>query len=140
MQSLPRDNVRAHEIFNLTDRVAVITGGAGLLGEQHAIAISNLGGTPVLLDLNADLLQAKVEALRNTFGVPALGLAVDITDRQAISRSLDAVLARFGRVDILINNAANNPKVEDRGEVNFSRFENFPLSTWEGDLAVGLTG
>jgi NAD(P)-dependent dehydrogenase (short-subunit alcohol dehydrogenase family) len=140
MQSPSRDHLRAHDLFDLSGRVAVITGGAGLLGEQHAIAISSLGGTPVLLDLREDLLEHKIERMRTTFGVPALGLAGDITNQQAISRCLEDVLARFGRVDILINNAANNPKVEEREGVNFSRFENFPLSAWESDIAVGLTG
>ena len=50
------------------------------------------------------------------------------------------ILSRFGRLDILINNAANNPKMEASTEVNFSRLENFPLAQWEADIAVGLTG
>jgi NAD(P)-dependent dehydrogenase (short-subunit alcohol dehydrogenase family) len=50
------------------------------------------------------------------------------------------VLGRYGRIDILINNAANNPKVERPSGMNFSRFENFPLEEWSADLCVGLTG
>jgi NAD(P)-dependent dehydrogenase (short-subunit alcohol dehydrogenase family) len=50
------------------------------------------------------------------------------------------VLDKFGRVDILINNAANNPKMENTADVEFSRLEFFPLEQWEKDVAVGLTG
>ena len=49
------------------------------------------------------------------------------------------ILGKFGRIDILINNAANNPKVED-GNTTWSRLENFPLDLWEADIRVGLTG
>jgi len=52
----------------------------------------------------------------------------------------DAILARFQRIDILINNAANNPKMEAREGKNFTRLEDFPLDVWEGDLRVGLRG
>ncbi len=53
---------------------------------------------------------------------------------------LAQVLRKFGRVDILINNAANNPKMEAGSTVEFSRLENFPLAQWHADIAVGLTG
>ena len=57
-----------------------------------------------------------------------------------IENNVKKLIERFGRIDGLVNNAANNPKVEDSNEVNFSRLENFPLSIWHDDIAVGLTG
>jgi len=124
----------------LTGRVAVITGGAGLLGEQHARAIAVAGGIPVLVDVQQQRAIEKAAALSHEFGVPAIGCAADITKQEQIEALRDEILARFGRVDILINNAANNPKMEASAEVNFSRLENFPLAQWEADIAVGLTG
>ena len=126
--------------FDLTGRVAVITGGAGLLGEQHARAIAVAGGIPVLVDVQQQRAIEKAAALSHEFGVPAIGCAADITKQEQIEALRDEILARFGRVDILINNAANNPKMEASAEVNFSRLENFPLAQWEADIAVGLTG
>jgi NAD(P)-dependent dehydrogenase (short-subunit alcohol dehydrogenase family) len=126
--------------FDLTGRVAVITGGAGLLGEQHARAIAVAGGIPVLVDVQRQRAIEKAVALSHEFGVPAIGCAADITKQEQIEALRDEILARFGRVDILINNAANNPKMEASAEVNFSRLENFPLAQWEADIAVGLTG
>jgi NAD(P)-dependent dehydrogenase (short-subunit alcohol dehydrogenase family) len=127
-------------LFDLSDRVAVITGGAGLLGEQHACAIAGAGGIPVLLDVSGTRAKQKAETLRAVYDVPALGLQADITSKQAVAECLETVLERFGRADILINNAANNPKMERREDVNFSRFENFPLDQWESDFSVGVTG
>jgi NAD(P)-dependent dehydrogenase (short-subunit alcohol dehydrogenase family) len=126
--------------FDLSGRVAVITGGAGLLGEQHATAIAAAGGLPVLVDIHEQRACEKADALAETYGVPALGCAADITRQQEIESLRDKILSRYGRLDILINNAANNPKMETSGEIDFSRLENFPLHQWQADLAVGLTG
>jgi NAD(P)-dependent dehydrogenase (short-subunit alcohol dehydrogenase family) len=128
------------ELFDLKGRVAVITGGAGLLGEQHARAIAGAGGTPILLDVCGHRANQMAKALAEEFGVPAWGPQVDITNPQELQRFLEETIGRFGRIDILINNAANNPKVETHSEVNFSRFENFPLQQWCSDISVGLTG
>jgi NAD(P)-dependent dehydrogenase (short-subunit alcohol dehydrogenase family) len=126
--------------FDLTGRVAMITGGAGLLGEQHGRAIAGAGGTPVLLDIEGPRAQKVAQMLADAYRTAALGLQVDITNSDEIRHCLEDVLKRFGRVDILINNAANNPKVEDGSAVALSRFENFPLGQWDVDLSVGLTG
>jgi NAD(P)-dependent dehydrogenase (short-subunit alcohol dehydrogenase family) len=127
-------------LFDLTGRVAVITGGAGLLGYKHAEAIAAAGGVPVLVDLPTANPEARADQLKTAHGVPALGCATDITDLDQVSALLSTILGRYGRVDILINNAANNPKVEDSSGDSWMRVENFPLNVWEADIAVGLTG
>ena len=127
-------------LFSLNGRVIVITGAAGLLGRQHAEAVARAGGTPVLLDLRAQAVEQLAAELTARFGVPASGWAVDITREAEIETNCAAVLARHGRIDSLVNNAANNPKVEGDGAKNFSRLENFPLEMWQADMAVGLTG
>jgi NAD(P)-dependent dehydrogenase (short-subunit alcohol dehydrogenase family) len=127
-------------LFDLTGRVAVITGGAGLLGQQHARVIAAAGGIPVLVDLNGDRAAKIALGLSEEFGVPAVGAPANIVARADVQRVLADVLDRFGRLDILINNATNNPKVQAAGPINFSRFENFPLEQWDSDIGVGLTG
>ena len=126
--------------FDLTDRVAVITGGMGLLGQQHAEAIANAGGIPVLADIRIDSVKQKSNEWNQRFGSSASAIIVDITKPESVKALLDEILSRYGRVDILINNAANNPKMERTAEVEFSRLENFSLEQWEADLSVGLTG
>ena len=85
-------------------------------------------------------VRSKAEQLAEEFGVPAWSRRTDITQLEDLTECLEEVLERFGRLDILINNAANNPKMESPGTVNFSRFEHFPLEQWAADLGVGLTG
>jgi len=125
--------------FSLDGRVAIVTGGAGLLGVRHAEAIAAAGGVPVIADVLGREARSRAEAVADESGRPALGIECDITSAESVQAMLRTVLDRFGRVDILVNNAANNPKVEAPGR-NFSRFERFPIEQWNADIAVGLTG
>ena len=125
-------------LFDLKGRVAVITGGAGLLGRKHAEAFAECGGIPVLLDISSEA----AEKFADQIDGDALGLGVDITDEAAIESALETVKQKFGRVDILVNNAANNPKMEVGcvAEKRWSRLENFSVDCWNDDINVGLTG
>lgn len=125
--------------FSLSGRVAIITGGAGLLGVRHAEAIASAGGTPVLADVRGDDASARAAEVAKAYGVPAMGVACDITRAESVTALLDTVRATYARVDILVNNAANNPAVEGGGK-DFSRLEDFPIEQWNADVAVGLTG
>jgi NAD(P)-dependent dehydrogenase (short-subunit alcohol dehydrogenase family) len=126
--------------FRLDGRVAIITGGAGLMGIQHARVVAEAGGTPVLWDIQGAAAADQAREIDARYGVTASGLAVDITDPEAVKAGLADALARYGRVDILINNAANDPKVTPGMDLAWSRLENFSLELWLQDLAVGLTG
>jgi NAD(P)-dependent dehydrogenase (short-subunit alcohol dehydrogenase family) len=126
--------------FDLSGRVALITGGMGLLGQQHAEAIAAAGGVPVLVDVRPEPPDFGSPSWAARFGPSACVLQADITRRDSLESLLSEVLKRFGRVDILINNAANNPKMEKPSDLEKSRFENMPLDAWSADLAVGLTG
>lgn len=128
------------ELFAMPERVVVVTGGAGLLGRQHAEAVASAGAHPVLVDIAAGPAAAFARQLSDNYGVESSSFTADITQPDAVQGLLEAVLARHGRVDVLINNAANNPKVEAGTDRNFSRLEYFPLAQWQADLNVGLTG
>jgi NAD(P)-dependent dehydrogenase (short-subunit alcohol dehydrogenase family) len=124
-------------MFSLLNRIAFITGGAGLLGVQHGRAIKMAGGIPVICDINPKAVDSAV----NSIGHPAFGVVADITDKSNVVSALNDVVARFGKVDILVNNAARNPKVESSdGSPKFSRFENLLMEEWDNDISVGLTG
>jgi len=129
------------ERFELTGRVAVITGGAGLLGVRHAEAIAEMGGVPILADLDGARAEEQAAAIAAACNVRAAGIQADLTQPVDVAALLDRTLSRFGRVDILINNAARNPKVEgeEKAAVHWSRLEQFPLEEWNRDLSVGLT-
>lgn len=130
------------EKFKITGRVCIITGGAGLFGEKHAEAVMEGEGIPVLIDISEELLEKARGKLLKQYPNGKLEIySTDITNRDELARVRDDLLSKYGHIDILINNAANNPKVEDK-QKNFGniRFDNFPLNIWEDDIRVGLTG
>ena len=126
--------------FDLTGKVAVITGGAGLLGEKHAEAIAEFGGIPILLDIDEKSGTKKASRISDEYQVDCEFMLCDITDESQISSVRDSLLSKFGHIDILINNAAIDPKIKEDSEINLSRLENFPINQWNLELSVGLTG
>ena len=135
-------NTTTSQKFDLTGKTALVTGAAGLLGQQHAAALLESGATVVLTDISEDALAAAVDVLARTAQASRI-----VTHRMDVSKpdsvaSVAAKLAADGcRVDILVNNAAIDPKVKgDAGVVETSRLENFPLDQWDLQIAVGLTG
>lgn len=127
-------------IFSLKDKVFIITGAAGLLGRMHADAIAAYGGRPILIDLDGVGAKSLALEIREKYGVQSEGYAVDITSEQSIRENAEIVIQKFNKIDGLINNASNNPKVEATSEQNFSRLENFSIEGWNRDIEVGLTG
>jgi len=128
------------ELFRLDNKIIIITGATGLLGRKHAEAIACYGGTPILLDLSQGIIDDFSNELNAKYNTNAIGFAIDITNEQAIANNAKLLIGKFGKIDGLVNNAANNPKVEESSDKNFSRLENFPLNIWNDDIAVGLTG
>ena len=128
------------EKYDLTGKVALVTGGGGLLGRQHASALLESGATVVLADISIQALAvARTTLLNESPSAQILTKVMDVSnpaDIRRVAESLDGL-----RVDILINNAAIDPKVTgDSGLADTSRMENFPLLQWEQQIAVGLTG
>src|SRR5262249_15772356 len=120
---------QAGEAVSLAGRVAVVTGAAGLLGREHCAALSVAGATVVATDLVADGLDAD------------LAVAADITKPGDLERLRDAILGRYDRLDVLVNNAALNDKVEGpAAALELSRFEKYPLALWQRALDVNVTG
>jgi len=125
--------------FNLNKKVCIITGGAGLLGQQYANAVLQASGTPVLIDINQDSLNVVVELLLKKYGKEILAIKTDITNKKDLEFASNRILEKYNRVDILINNAARNPKVEGDHK-KWTRFENFSDEAWSADMDVGLKG
>ncbi len=146
--------------FSLAGQVAVVTGAAGLLGRRHCMALAAAGARVVATDLDQAACDAVAReitpaaaaaALPGTAATGAtaatrapavpLAWAADITRPESVQALRDAVVERCGAIDVLVNNAALNEKVESplaAGEV--LRFENFPLALWEDSLRVNVTG
>jgi len=134
------DSVRNQ--FDLSGKTAVITGGAGLLGVKHAEAIAELGGTPVIVDVDKKRCDLVADKIQNDHNIKSLTFSIDITNENEVISLKDSIIEKGYGIDILINNAANNPTVKSDGlqMANKSRLEEFSLDTWNNDISVGLTG
>lgn len=125
--------------YNLKNKVAIITGGGGLLGKMHAEAIAEAGGIPVIVDINKNASDKVSKFLKEKLGADSLSVKTDITKKDQLIELRRKILKKYSKIDILINNAANNPKVKKKGLIQ-ERFEKFTLDMWYKDIAVGLTG
>ena len=116
--------------FDLLGKTALITGAAGLLGREHAYSLLENGATVVLTDMSPAALDATVRALREHHDPQrVLAAVMDVTDPVEIEGVAQSLVRDGLRVDILINNAAIDPKVKgEQGVVETSRLENFPLA------------
>ena len=132
----------AFEKFDLTGKTALITGAVGLLGMEHAAALLESGASVVLTDMCAaalDIAAQRLSELHNRARI--LTAVMDVTDLAAIGSVAEMLSGRGFRVDILVNNAAIDPKVTgEQGILETSRLENFPREQWDLQVAVGLTG
>ncbi|MDB0021090.1 SDR family oxidoreductase [Candidatus Pseudothioglobus singularis] len=133
-------NKKLDSLFRLDGKVIVITGAAGLMGKMHAEAVAAYGGTPVLLDLLKDDVEKYAYELNKKFNINAVGMMVNITNEKEIEKNVKDIIKQYGKIDGLVNNAANNPKIESNSKRDFSRLENFSLEVWQQDINVGLTG
>ncbi len=126
--------------FDLTDQVAIITGGAGKLGEKHAEAIAEFGGIPILLDINKKTGQKKANTISNKYDIDCQYFECDITDESQLKNIKNSIIHKYNQIDILINNAALDAKIEENEKANFSRIEDFSIDRWNMELGVALTG
>ncbi len=128
--------------FDLNGRVAVVTGGAGLLGAEFCRTLAEAGAAVAVVDLNASASQAIADTLTKN-GYQALAVPSDITQPDSVNTLVEKVLSTFGRLDILVNSAALDPKFDPdalKNGITPGAFEDYPLDQWNAALAVNLTG
>jgi NAD(P)-dependent dehydrogenase (short-subunit alcohol dehydrogenase family) len=129
-------------LFELAGTRAIVTGACGLLGPHHARALLEAGADVALVDLDARACAELAGRLgREHGGRRVLGAGCDVTDPDALARLRDLVAAELGPVDVLVNNAAVDDKVERPEDgPDASRFERFPLERFRRTLDVNVTG
>ena len=127
--------------FNLKGSTVLVTGGGGLLGRQFALALAQAGADVMLADLAYEAAADQAEVIRAE-GLSAEALAVDVVDPDSTRAMVEQTLARFGRLDVLINSAALDPKFDPQhqSEQAANAFETYSLEAWRKALDVNLTG
>jgi NAD(P)-dependent dehydrogenase (short-subunit alcohol dehydrogenase family) len=125
-----------NELFSLEGKVAIVTGALGLLGKEHCRALSEAGANVVVADLDIASSEAFAKTLSNAYAI-----AIDITKKESTEKAKEKILAKFGHIDVLVNNAAINDMFENPQQAGeFSKFENYPLELWQRSLDVNVTG
>ena len=122
--------MRVQELFDLTGKVAIVTGGATGLGRQIAGALAECGADIVVCARNAERCEAAAAELE-LLGVRALGLGCDVRDPASVEAVVRRTVEALGRVDILVNNAGTSWGAAP---------EDVPLAGWQKVIDVNLTG
>ena len=132
--------------FDLTGRVAIVTGGPGLLGKEFCRTLAEAGATVVVADINAAGVNAHATTLIHA-GYHCLGVATDVAQPESVQNLVDETLNAYGRLDILVNSAALDPKFDPPALAEMAKhgaisgaFEEYPLDSWKTALDVNLTG
>jgi 2-deoxy-D-gluconate 3-dehydrogenase len=134
--------LKIQDKFDLTERVAVVTGGVGLLGTEFCRTLAEAGAAVVVVDLNAPASQETADTLAKS-GYLSLAIPTDITKPDSVKSMVEKVVSTFGRLDILVNSAALDPKFDpDAIKLGIApgAFEDYPLDQWNAALNVNLTG
>jgi NAD(P)-dependent dehydrogenase (short-subunit alcohol dehydrogenase family) len=124
-------------LFDLSDRVAIVTGGAGLLGPEHAMALADYGAMVYLADINEQKCLQIVEDIHSKGYKNVYPACLDVTDKDSWNVLLKKVLSEQQRIDILINNAAYTN--QSKSSAFEAGFENYPVEDWNAMMNVNLT-
>jgi NAD(P)-dependent dehydrogenase (short-subunit alcohol dehydrogenase family) len=119
--------------FDLGGNVALVTGGAGILGQHFCEGLLNAGAQVAVVDVDGAAAQAVAERL----GAGAAGFGCDVSQPASVQACVQAVLARFGRIDVLHNNAATKSRDV---RAFFKPFEDYSLDTWREVMSVNIDG
>ena len=134
--------MKIQEKFDLTGRVAVVTGGVGLLGAEFCRTLAEAGAAVAVVDLNASVSQGTADTLMKS-GHHSVAITADITRPDSVNAMVEKTVSTFGRLDILVNSAALDPKFDPdaiQKGITPGAFEDYPLDQWNAALNVNLTG
>ncbi|TSC63999.1 MAG: putative oxidoreductase [Parcubacteria group bacterium Gr01-1014_106] len=131
----------ARNLFDLTDRVAIVTGGAGFLGKEFARTLAHAGAHVVVADIDHKAAETVARELSSVSKTEALAVQTDVTNNESVRAMVAMTKDVLGRVDILVNSAALDPKFDPKeAGKHVQTFEDYPLEAWQKSLDVDLTG
>lgn len=131
LTALPTMNTYLNQLFNLEGKVAVVTGAGGHLCSEMARGFAHAGCAVAVLDLRLEKAQAVEAELRAEGFDKVMALAIDVAKKEQHVAALDAILAKFGQIDILVNGAGTNGPTP---------FLDLSLDEWYFILDSQLTG
>lgn len=123
--------------FNLTGKVAIVTGGAGILGQHFCAGLAESGAKVAVVDKEADKAAHLAEELQARYLRSVIGVGCDVADPKSVQMMVEKIVAEFGQINILHNNAATK---SDNLDAFFAPFEEYALDEWRKIMAVNLDG
>ncbi len=133
----PITEISYRGLFDLSGKVAVVTGGAGILGQHCCAGLAESGANVVVVDLQGEKARESAQALVAHYKTKAIGLGCDVSDPKSVQAMVAEVVAEFGEINILHNNAAGK---SDDLDAFFAPFEEYRLDQWREIMAVNLDG
>jgi NAD(P)-dependent dehydrogenase (short-subunit alcohol dehydrogenase family) len=125
------------ELFSLKGKTAIVTGGCGLLGKNHCEALAEAGAIVIVADVDETASQNFAKQLGNAH----TGIGLDVSNDLSVMEAKEIILERYGKIDVLVNNAAINDMFENPTvALELSKFENYPLNLWKKSIDVNVTG
>ncbi|HAF62873.1 MAG TPA: short-chain dehydrogenase, partial [Anaerolineaceae bacterium] len=126
--------------FDLTDRVILVTGAAGLIGSHFCELLARAHARVVAVDLDRHRIDQLTQKMQEN-DLPIVGFQMDITDPNSIQAGVQKIEHELGGLDVLIHCAAMDPKFDrEHKDTHSATFEDFPLDAWKNAMDVNLTG
>ena len=130
-------NISYSGLFDLSGKVAVVTGGAGILGQHFCAGLAESGASVAIVDVRESEAQQLARELSGRYQNSVIGVGCDVSDPISVRAMADRVVSEFGAIDILHNNAAAK---SDDLDAFFAPFEEYSLDQWREIMSVNIDG
>ena len=131
------DTKKSGELFSLANKVVVVTGGAGLLGQVFCQALVDVGAHVAIVDLDLASAETVAKRINKSDAQRVIAVGSDITSPESVTQMVANVVKQLGRIDVLVNNAASKGSSLD---AFFESFEDYSLKTWREVMSVNIDG
>ena len=128
---------KSSELFSLANKVVVVTGGAGLLGQVFCQALADVGAHVAIVDLDLASAETAAKRINKSDTQRVIAFESDITSPESVTQMVANVVKQLGRIDVLVNNAASKGSSLD---AFFESFEDYSLKTWREVMSVNIDG
>jgi NAD(P)-dependent dehydrogenase (short-subunit alcohol dehydrogenase family) len=125
------------ELFSLANKIVVVTGGAGLLGQVFCQALVDVGANVAIVDLDLASAEAVAKKIDKSDAQKVIAVGSDVTSPESVTQMVANVVKQLGRIDVLVNNAASKGSSLD---AFFESFEDYSLKTWREVMSVNIDG
>ncbi|MES2796591.1 MAG: SDR family oxidoreductase [Bacteroidota bacterium] len=124
-------------LFDLTNKTAIVTGALGLLGQKHCEALAYAGANIIVADID----EIAAQNFAKNLGENHLGIGINVAEQNSLEIAREKILNQYNRIDILVNNAAINDMFENPSLAKeYSAFENYPIESFRKSLEVNVLG